>query len=230
MGNKASAPTPAAAPDINRVIQEAQLKAQQQQQQAAPALTGPALCAVKGVELNTLRRDLDKKQAEVDNCNPTEAAQRKLNQAVEENNQYINKQRAEIQTHTSNFEKQATIARQLSVATEPLDSYLDSLTKELDTLRTENEGLERSERANRRRFLDNDPQSGVGGAPAVRTSDDKILLAFWICYGLAVIAVFLVITKLFEAQIGGTGQKVGLGALVLLVAYGIAYYFIAYYA
>jgi len=220
MGNSASAP------DINAIIRNSQ----RAQQPAPPApLTGPALCAVRGVELNTLHRDVQKKQEEVDTCNPVEAQERKTKTAVDENTQYVAKQRSELEGNLLQFNKQITLANQVHVAMEPLDQYLESLKQELGNLRSENDGLERSERANRRRFMDNDPQSGVGGIPAIRTSDDKVLIAFWITYGIALIAVCIVLTKMFEAQIGGTSQKMGLGALVLFVAYGIAYYCIAYY-
>jgi hypothetical protein len=196
---------------------------------APPPLNSAQQCAVRKVELNQINNDLRNKQNDVDNCDPQGAQARKTAEAIKENQAFVDKKQGELNQSVAEFGRQMTIVKQVSEATEPLDEYMTSLKAELEHLNKENEQLERKERANRRRFLDNDPQSGVGGAPGVRTGDDRVLLAFWICYGAALITVMILVTKMFEAQIGGTKEKVLVSTGVIVAAYGLAYYVIAFY-
>jgi hypothetical protein len=53
---------------------------------------------------------------------------------------------------------------------------------------------------------------------------------FWICFGLALGMITAIMMKMYEAQIGGTRQKVQIAAAVLGASYGIAYYFITTFA
>jgi len=201
----------------------------------APALIVPQLnsaqqCAVRKVELHQIDADLQRKQNDVDTCDPQAAQARKTASAIKENQNFVDKNRKELAQATTEYNRQVKIAKQISEATEPLDEYMATLKQELAHLNKENEQLERKERANRRRFLDNDPQAGVGGAPGVRTQDDKVMLAFWICYGAALIAGMILITKMFEAQIGGTKEKILVSLGVIGAAYGLAYSIIVFYA
>lgn len=194
-----------------------------------PPLNSAQQCAVRKVELNQISTDLQRKQNDVDTCDPQGAQARKTQAAIKENQTFVDKNRQELAQATTEFNRQMTIVKQIADATEPLDEYMAALKKELAQLNKENEQLERKERANRRRFLDNDPQSGVGGAPGLRTRDDRVLLAFWICYGAALITVMILITKMFEAKIGGTKEKIVLSLGVIGAAYGLAYYTIVFY-
>lgn len=194
-----------------------------------PPLNSAQQCAVRKVELNQINTDLQRKQNDVDNCDPQGAQARKTATAVKENRAFVDQKQSELEQATANFNRQMTIVKQIADATEPLDEYMTALKQELEHLNKENEQLERKGRANRRRFLDNDPQSGVGGAPGVRTQDDRVLLAFWICYGAALIAGMILLTKVFEAKIGGTKEKIVLSLGVIGAAYGLAYSIIVFY-
>jgi hypothetical protein len=194
-----------------------------------PPLNTEQQCAVRKVELNQIRNDMNNKQNDVDTCDPQGAQARKTQEAVAENQRFVNQKTAELEKATSECNRQITIARQIAEATEPLDEYDTALKQELESLNKENEQLERRERAHRRSFVDNEPQSGVGGVPAIRTQDDKVLFAFWICYGAALISVMILLTKMFEAQIGGTKEKILVSLGAILAAYGLAYYIIAFY-
>jgi len=215
---------------IADMIRNAANKAQPPAPPPPPPLNTEQQCAVRKVELNQIRNDLNNKQNDVDNCDPQGAQARRTREAMVDSENYVNQKAREIENANKEFDRQIAIVRQIAVATEPLDEYNQSLRQELDQLITESEQLERKERANRRRCVDNDPQSGVGGAPAVRTQDDKVLLAFWISYGAALITALLLITKMFEAQIGGTKEKIIVSLGTILVAYGVAYWVIVFYA
>ena len=194
-----------------------------------PPLNSAQQCAVRKVELNQINTDLQRKQNDVDTCDPQGAQARKTAVAIRENQAFVDKNRQELEQATNEFNRQMTIVKQIADATEPLDEYMTALKKDLAHLNKENEQLERKERANRRRFLDNDPQGGVGGVPGVRTQDDRVLLAFWICYGAALIAGMILLTKVFEAKIGGTKEKIALSLGVIGAAYGLAYSIIVFY-
>jgi len=215
---------------IADLLRNATNKAQPPAPPPPPPLNTEQQCAVRKVELNQIRNDLNNKQNDVDNCDPQGAQARRTREAMVDSENYVNQKAREIENAYKEFNRQIAIVRQIAVATEPLDEYNQSLRQELDQLITESEQLERKERANRRRFVDNEPQSGVGGAPAVRTQDDKVLLAFWISYGAALITALLLITKMFEAQIGGTKEKIIVSLGTILVAYGVAYWVIVFYA
>jgi len=193
-----------------------------------PQLNTAQQCAVRKVELSQIRNDMNNKQNDVDNCDPQGAQARKTEEAVRQNQIFVTEKTAELGKAVRESNRQITIVQQIADATEPLNEYEATLKEELDNLNKENDQLERKERANRRRFVDNDPQSGVGGP--LRTTDDKVLLAFWICYGLALITTMILLTKMFEAQIGGTKEKIMLSLGVILAAYGLAYYVIVFYA
>ena len=66
----------------------------------------------------------------------------------------------------------------------------------------------------------------------MRTSDDRVLLSFWITYGAAVIALAFFGISVYE-QSGGAAldgkTKAGAIVLALLVAYAIAYPLISTY-
>ena len=83
----------------------------------------------------------------------------------------------------------------------------------------------------RRRFLDNDPQGGVTSVLGLQTADDKILLAFWICFVVGIILVQIVLFNVYGGalQYLNLQQKVTIFLVVLAISMGIAQYFIRTY-
>jgi hypothetical protein len=65
----------------------------------------------------------------------------------------------------------------------------------------------------------------------VRTSDDRVLLAFWITYGAVVIALTFFGLHVYAQKGGAMDAKTQAGAitLALLAAYAIAYPLISTY-
>lgn len=114
----------------------------------------------------------------------------------------------------------------------PLDSYVDTMTDEMKTLEDERFNLQQSIRAGRRRFLDDDPQRKVANVLGLQTTDDKILLAFWVCFVFGLTAVYTAILVMYGDTLNlQTGQqKVGVFFVLLLLSIGTAYFFIYKYA
>ena len=117
-------------------------------------------------------------------------------------------------------------------ATGPIDAYVQELDTQYDTLKEENYTLQQGIRAGRRRFLDDDPQRKVANVLGLQTKDDKILLAFWICFLLGLTAIYSVVLLMYGDALNlQTGQqKVGVFFVLILLSVGTAYYFIYKYA
>jgi ABC-type transporter Mla subunit MlaD len=183
------------------------------------------------VELNQLNNDIRLKQTDVDNCDPQAAQTRHTQSALDENTKWVNQQREQLTTASNEYNKQLKTLNQIVNANKPINQYLGALNNEIAGLDKKQTKFEQAERAQRRNFLDNNPQEGVGGAPGVRTRDDRILLSFWICYGLALTLTAYAILTMLELQYPTTtNQKVIIAGSVLGVGYGLAYYFITAYA
>lgn len=114
----------------------------------------------------------------------------------------------------------------------PLDAYVDELEAEYKSLEDERYALQQSIRAGRRRFLDEDPQRKVANVLGLQTTDDKILLVYWICFLFGLSAIYsLVLVMYGDALNLQTGQqKVGVFFVLILLSAGISYYFIYKYA
>jgi len=187
-----------------------------------PPVNTISVCAVRRVELNQLSRDVTLKQTEVDTCDPVAAQARRTQEAIKENQTYVTQKRAELEKALGDFNTQKLIASKIANATEPLRQYEHALGSEVISMDAKKRKLESAERTSRRDFLDNDPQSGVDGFLGIRTSDDKILLIFWICYFIAIGLITAIILTLFETQIG-LKKKLSIVGVVLVGAWAAAY-------
>jgi hypothetical protein len=221
--------------DTQRIYEEKRLAAERCSPELAKARAvaarGPSECQVNDVQLNMARNDLATKDQKWAQCYPEEATQRKLRTLRDEANAYATAKRAEQREANANFQTKNNAISKLAESARELYMRLYEKEKELITLTNKRENLEQYERRERRAFLDNSPQEGTGGIPGVRTSDDRVLLTFWITYGAALILGTLFILNIYGAQLGATDikSKVQIVAAVLLVAYGIAYGFIIHY-
>lgn len=144
-----------------------------------------------------------------------------------------------IRAKQATFDAEAEILRSLletatttGIQSAPLQSYYEELLAQQKALEEENYTLQQQIRAGRRRFLDMSPQEGVLGIPGLQTSDDRIMLVFWLFFGFAVIVGIALYITLYGEAIGliATNQKVALGVVLFLLAYLIAYYFIYTFA
>ena len=112
----------------------------------------------------------------------------------------------------------------VSSASKPIDSYKDELARNEKMLHNKYSKFEQQSRLQRRAFLDNDPQGGVAGITGLQTSDDKIIFAFYICYGIAIFTIVTVIVAMYKEKIGNTQSQIQIIMVAMAIAYGIAYY------
>ena len=170
-----------------------------------------------------MRNDEKVKQKQVDDCNPQEAQTRRLKAIVDGNNTFIAEQRQRLSRASADILHNIQINDNIIAAVSPLAEMEKETTKQKQELQESNRKLVQGQRQQRRNFLDSSPQEGVGGAPGVRTTDDKVMLAFWITYTIGLITAYIALLQLLEVQMT-TQQKIGAGAAGMAVAYGLAYY------
>jgi hypothetical protein len=204
---------------------------------AAPAVVKPAggvsavaapmdavtACRVKNVELSQLQNDVTRKQTEIDTCDPNETNRRRTEAKLQEFRSYAAEKEKIINDLNTSMKSTLSTINSVYVSTKPTRSYIDKLTNESNTLSKSHVDFEQAERTQRRNFLDNEPQDGVSGLLGVRTDDDKILLAFWIVYGIAIVSATVVLLNVYGVDFT-TSQKIQLCIVVFLVCYGLAYY------
>ena len=188
-------------------------------------MTTEMKCKVSETELNSLDMQRKNKQTEVDGCNPTEAAARKTKEALAANTAFMSQSNDKLKAVYAELERNWIMADRISDSSEPLNNYKQKLISEKHKLDEKHVNLEQDERRYRRNFLDNDPQSGTG--IGIRSSDDKVLLTFWVCFGAAVISFTLIVLKFYGVNSTSDQAKISLG--VLAMSYGISYYLIINY-
>lgn len=195
-----------------------------------PPPPSPAqLCAIRKVEKGQIERDLQQKQQQVDSCDPQAALARRIEEETEKARQFAKEKRDAANTHVADFKKQADVLDKIYDTSSALSAYVSEVQKDADELEARQKKLKDVERMHRRRFMDSDPQDGVSGFLGIRTTDDKILFAFWICYGVALISILLFVFRTFGANMDAKTKKT-ISAVTLIGGYLIAYTFIINYA
>jgi hypothetical protein len=180
-------------------------------------------CRVKNVELSQLQNDVTRKQTEIDTCDPNEANRRRTEAKLQEFRSYVDEKEKIMNNLDSSIKSTLSTINSVYTSTKPTRSYINKLTNETNTLSKSQIDFEQTERTQRRNFLDNGPQDGVSGLLGVRTDDDKILLAFWIVYGIAIVSATFALLNVYGVDFS-TSQKIQISLVVFVLCYGLAYY------
>lgn len=201
-------------------------------QSQPPKPKTPSICDVRKTELNQIQSDAQKKQQEIDNCDPQQAQQRKVERALAENREFVRLKTEEMNSEITRQSEVQYVAQSLYDVSVPLKQYLTNLTDQKNSLNTKLSTIQQNIRKNRRRFLDNEPQSGVQTIFGLNTSDDKIMLGFWITYMTAIVAAAFVLTNVYSLEWGldTTQKRSAIIFIIVGILYGIAYYAITKYA
>jgi|LauGreDrversion4_2_1035121.scaffolds.fasta_scaffold340184_2 hypothetical protein len=191
-----------------------------------------AQCLVQQTQRDTAQAFLDSK-----NCFATQQAkfedyQQRCSNPVQKWTDIRNTLQTKLDAQKAIFDNLVDATNISQNATGPIDAYVQELDSQFNTLKEENYTLQQGIRAGRRRFLDDDPQRKVANVLGLQTSDDKVLLAFWICFVVGLIAVYSVVLYMYGDALNlQTGQqKVGVFVVMILLSVGTAYYFIYKYA
>lgn len=222
MGNKQSSPAQPAPQQLARpaaVVSTASM---------APPPTPGQQCAVNKVSLNQKLKDVADAQALVDTCDPQAAAARQLQDAIAANIAYVENKKSKMNDLLQNNAQRVKIYRDARDAIAPIISVGTDVSEQAKKLKQENRRLTNSQRKERRNFMDSGPLKGVGGSPGVHTSDDYVMLVFWLAFSLA----FGVGLTHFFTTVGASmnrNEKISTGVGAALVAYGFVYYLITMY-
>ena len=199
---------------------------------AAPAQSGASAgnseCAAKLQTVNQRRSDFTASQSDYDStCDPVGAFDRRSSGIRSSFLEYKSATNKAVESLEAVFNSRLAAIDKLSVAYGELRANLTELTAQYDAMDKKNRDLDQAARTQRRLFLDDGPQSGVGGAPGIRTRDDRVLFAFWFNYVAALVAA----TIFFCLKRGSSRMETALTTVVVVgVGYLIAYYFVASYA
>ena len=210
-----------------------QLIAQLPKPPAPPAPPPPpdprAVQEQKRVELTMAKNDVTVKQQAYDVVAPDEATQRKVAAAIAAKDLYLADIQKQFRYETRLFNQSLDQANAL--ANSGTYELAQKYTKTLEEKRTEveHENIKKREQtsANRRRFLDADPQSGVPGIGGFQTVDQQIMLAFWTGYTLFATAVIFWVIETNIAVFGNPPiirDAVLSGMTALAIAIAVAHY------
>jgi hypothetical protein len=196
-------------------------------QRPQPSQDPVVVCNTRKVELNQLRTDMSTKQSEVDGCDPAGKATRIRNQFIQENADFINKTWPEFNGIQDSFHSKIADIKALVKSVGPLQEYRKEMDKEVKTLREKERQYTQEERLHRRDFLDQDPQDPLSMYAWQKTSDDKVLLGFWLCYIIGVAMLVAVGISMFAPNLDSS-KKFQYGGLMVLAAFATAYVCIVY--
>lgn len=182
-------------------------------------------CIAQRVYVNGVQNALSRAQKDAEQACPNETRAEKLKAAADVTNAYVSGKRNELNKSFEDFNRAKKIVSKFNELADPTRKYLSKIEQENKAIEKDSSKYFQSERTSRRQFLDGEPQEGVYALPGLRTYDDKILLAFWVTYGVAIIAIMFVIFKFVGETLAFTKKLTYISA-ALLVAYGIAYYLI----
>ena len=181
---------------------------------------------------NTAKQDVTKYQEELYAVNPVLAANERKAVLQADLAAYVAQQQKDFENEEVVYSELSDALGLSTMTKKPLQEYAAELTAERDALLKENYELHKGIRVGRRRFLDADPQSGVTSVLGLRTTDDKIMLTFWICYIVFIVVACFFYMNLYAASFGleTFQQKIGIAVIITAFMYGVAYFAVVRFA
>lgn len=177
---------------------------------------------VQNVYCSIKQSDLDKCKQTYNDLNPTAELAVRQSQEARDAEQFRIDVLAKLNPMVLRIEESIANIDKVVDSHTSLSTQLQELAVEKEKMDKENKELEQSIRAHRRRFLDNDPQEGTSSILGFKTSDDKVLLFFWLfllCLtNLSVFTYFSVMKKQHVPI-----WYIGITIAVLLATYIVIY-------
>lgn len=187
-----------------------------------PLLSTVDKIKVQQVQCSTLNTDLTKCQEQLDVLDPQGKRDRLQKHYTESMSNMAETIEYMVEKDKKSINESINRLDKVLPSNRSLEKQVMELTAQKKALDTEKQNLEQSIRAHRRRFLDNDPQEGTPAILGLRTSDDKVLLFFWIALLIVVnlgIFAYFAILKRSHIPIVYIGATVGVFAIAYIVLY-----------
>lgn len=191
-----------------------------------PAANEPSIFhEQKRIELNMVKSDVKKKQAEFDTLVPDEAKKRKTDAATKEYNDYINLAQTKLNSELDLFNQEHSELDLLVNSPSFLlaKKFKDDLKYRVEKAKSENLKFRESSVTNRRRFLDANPHESVNGLGPFTTIDDRIFLLFWISYSLFIISMSSFMITYLGTRIGGPLTQNVVWVVVIIICFTLAH-------
>jgi hypothetical protein len=227
MGNQQSAP-PQCTPGCSPSSPISQAIAQTQTRQPAVTPDPVSQCNANKILENQLKNQLQTMSNQVDQCDPSIPLARTEQQLTQENQRFTEQMRESMNKLYSSTQDKFKMGNELAEAVKLLKQYENELQIEKSTAQKDALQIEHDERKYRRDFLDNNPTDGVPWHIfGFQTSDDKVMLTFWITalVAFSLLAHVALVTLQpnatfkFRALSGTVGVLVALVASYLLITY-----------
>lgn len=180
MGNTQSAP-PQCQAGCSPTSAVSQAIAQVQTRQPTVTPDPVSECQANKIKASQLQGQLYQANNTVDTCDPSIPLTRRKTKIEGENSQFVNDRRKEESRLNESIQDKFKTATDLTEAVRLLKQYEKKLKDELATAEKDTMKMEHDERKYRRDFLDSEPTDGVPWHVfGLQTSDDKVMLTFWI--------------------------------------------------
>jgi hypothetical protein len=191
----------------------------------------PTSCTTNKTEYNTRFRDTNTQLDLLRNSNCL-ANDTKYAEELERNAQEKDALLTEYNQQKEIFGSYMDSVDVLQNARGPFDTYMAEMKAEMEALTTENYELQQSIRAGRRRFMDAQPQSGVASFLGLKTSDNRVLLIFWVTFVTAIVALTILLLLQFGEALGieSTKQKIAVIVGTVGITAAVAYIIIRQFA
>lgn len=187
-----------------------------------PQLSQAEKAQAQKVYCSVAKNDHDKCMQTYFEMDPQAGINNKRTTETNNSNTFSNEVNARKTTRLTSIRNNMANMDKIWHAHESLQSQLTSLQKQKKQTESELDNLKKDIRANQRRFLDNDPQQGTPSILGLRTSDDKVLLFFWIAVLLFVnLALYVFVTVMHKSHV--PILYIGVTLAVLTVAYLVLY-------
>lgn len=209
MGNQASAPA------VQQMIAQAR---------PTPPVVVPdpaAQCTSNKIKASQLKNQLDDANNSIDKCDPSVKLARTQSDLKSQNEQFVQQQVQIKNTLINSLQEKFRTGNDLAESIKLLKHYEKEIKSELVTDEKDIVKLNHDERKYRRDFLDNHPTDGVPWHIfGFQTSDDKVMLTFWITALLSFsLLAHIIITILTPNEsFQGRALKGGISVIVALVA------------
>jgi Fe2+ transport system protein B len=145
----------------------------------------------------------------------TQLTQKKL----EEAQTYIQSKQKTLDAEVKVLRNNIQLIDSILLTITPMSQYKTELDTQVAELKKDKLELERGERKERRRFLDGSPQEGVSSILGQKTSDDKVLIFFWITLLTIVCITTYIVFSMYELphSIKNYGIIVGISVLLAYI-------------
>lgn len=187
-----------------------------------------AICTANKVKANDLQNQLNQVNGQIDSCDPSVKVARQSANLTDTNRKFVEQNKAISDTLSTAIAEKFRTGNELAESVKLLKQYEKELRMENDKVVSGYTKLEHEERRYRRDFLDNEPTEGVPWHTyGFQTSDDKVMLFFWIVASISfTLVAYIGVTMFMPSSSSISHYKTT--AMIVVAALFASYLLITY--